>query len=483
MIVLHSQQRRLGTAGRPAILAIALGYGGHGANGEYAGSKLEGARQLLARLRYKHPWGSIELMNLQNRRRLGAHAGVQPLGSDFNTIYNRFSATVRNPNAQRRDLRNDLVLTARARIVPGFAEPLALTGYWTARTFRYTDAVDLQARTSRLGYRIAQSFGTARARATIHIEGWSEGLRDDSTALGDSIRDRRGAVHASLEGALRRGSWSATASAGWHRDAGDGYAAGRLRVERAGRGFGVYAEASYTGRTPSWVESHGWGPTLLPAGDANGTRIALARAGAHIDVGPFDLSVEAFAHRVEHAVDLFPAAGADTVQVRRLGTPVRQAGLTAGLGFRRTRDRGFYLSVTPTLYRFDDPGASPEHRMLSRSLPEAYVLGRTGLRYLLFRGDLDMDLYARGRLWSPFLSRTMHPETGLLVVRADGDREVEASAALDVVLEAGVRTAKFFLAFENLLSGTSLVPGNMLVPVYPLPARRFRFGVFWPIQD
>jgi hypothetical protein len=94
-----------------------------------------------------------------------------------------------------------------------------------------------------------------------------------------------------------------------------------------------------------------------------------------------------------------------------------------------------------------------------------------------------MDLYTQGRLWSTFRSRTLHPQTGLLVLRDDGARDVEGSATVDVVLEAGVRTAKLFVAFENLFSGTTVIPGNMLVATYPLPERRFRFGVYWPIQD
>jgi hypothetical protein len=29
----------------------------------------------------------------------------------------------------------------------------------------------------------------------------------------------------------------------------------------------------------------------------------------------------------------------------------------------------------------------------------------------------------------------------------------------------------------------TLTPGTFVVPVYPLPARQFRFGVHWPIFD
>lgn len=89
----------------------------------------------------------------------------------------------------------------------------------------------------------------------------------------------------------------------------------------------------------------------------------------------------------------------------------------------------------------------------------------------------------RGRLWSSFRSRVLHTQTGLLAVSTSGGTPVESSAALDVVVTAGVRTATLFIVYENFLSGTSAIPGNLIVPVYPLAQRRLRFGVFWPIQN
>jgi hypothetical protein len=56
-----------------------------------------------------------------------------------------------------------------------------------------------------------------------------------------------------------------------------------------------------------------------------------------------------------------------------------------------------------------------------------------------------------------------------------------------------LRGATLFFTFENVQSTfapagsvqrqTSLVPGTFVVPVYPLPARQFRFGVHWPLFD
>ena len=52
-----------------------------------------------------------------------------------------------------------------------------------------------------------------------------------------------------------------------------------------------------------------------------------------------------------------------------------------------------------------------------------------------------------------------------------------------LVVLAGVRSATLYVTYENLLSGTAVMPGTMLVPIYPLPEQRLRFGVFWPIFD
>ncbi len=105
------------------------------------------------------------------------------------------------------------------------------------------------------------------------------------------------------------------------------------------------------------------------------------------------------------------------------------------------------------------------------------------MRYLIFQRDLDLDISIRGRFWSEFAGRAFHPQSGLLVVPVEGARPVESSATLDLVVTGGVRTATLFLAYENFLSGTSFLPGNLLVPVYPLAEKRIRFGVFWPIQN
>ena len=87
-------------------------------------------------------------------------------------------------------------------------------------------------------------------------------------------------------------------------------------------------------------------------------------------------------------------------------------------------------------------------------------------------------------------SRTLHTPTGLLVLTRDQDMglyppggRLPASVVVDFVAEGAVRTAVLFVAYENVASGTPLLSGNQTIPIYPLPAARLRFGVYWPISN
>ena len=66
---------------------------------------------------------------------------------------------------------------------------------------------------------------------------------------------------------------------------------------------------------------------------------------------------------------------------------------------------------------------------------------------------------------------------------AADDRPVDASWSVDIVFEGQIRTATITLSYENALAGTGALPGNELVPLYPLAEQRFRIGVYWPIPN
>jgi hypothetical protein len=60
-------------------------------------------------------------------------------------------------------------------------------------------------------------------------------------------------------------------------------------------------------------------------------------------------------------------------------------------------------------------------------------------------------------------------------------QQLGPSGTVDVHAETRLRGATLFFTFENVQAGTGVQPGTFVVPVYPLPARQFRFGVYWPI--
>ena len=63
-------------------------------------------------------------------------------------------------------------------------------------------------------------------------------------------------------------------------------------------------------------------------------------------------------------------------------------------------------------------------------------------------------------------------------------RPVDASGTLDVLAEAGVGggRATVFVVYENALASRAYA-GAYVVPVYPLPGPRLRFGVFWLLPN
>ena len=497
-LITHTQKRRLNLFDIPGSIGFTLAYGGHGANGEYSGSKLEAARQLFVRLRYQNAKNSLELLNLNNRRRLGAHAGVVPgTGSTgYIGIFNRFNAQVVNPNAQRQTLRNDLALTFRRPFLGDREEPFSATGYWTAHTFRYFNSSSstaqdtLQARTSRFGYRLSQTFSLASGHLVAGLEGWTEQVReerrDSSTfisALPDSLGIQRTALHAYANAQWRLGPLHLEVSPALYVHPTFSTPGGEARITFLTSGTHLFASVSHTASLMPLATEYGWGDSLVPISNSPSPTTTSLRVGGGIVVGPLDFSMAGFYHSTADAFDYFTNLNTETVEAITFSNSIERTGASIDIGLRRLAEKGFYLTATSTVHRELNATDTPTLRTLSKSLPELFAQGRFGMRYRIFRGDLDFDLYARGRYWPSFLSRTLHPETGLLVLRDETDRSVDASATFDVMLEAGVRTAKFFIGFENLLSGTTVIIGNLLVPDYPLPERRFRFGVYWPIWN
>jgi len=498
---LHTQQRKVRFFGWPAFAQFTGGYFGRASdNTGFLGSEgvdLRRERRLLGRLRYRRRHWAAQFTVLHNRRRLGAAGGVG-LGANqpLRRVYFPGPGDVRFTGAERRLLRTDLDATLRLD-TPFSRFPLTAAAYWTTQTQRYRNA-DLPAardtvaaETDRYGLRLRQRrvvrsprFG--RHDLTLEAHAWADRFSEGNALPAGAARTR---LHLSARDSTRLLGSAATLSAGLHAGSGQQvYPAASARLARAlaadtsRRAFRLFAESSLAGQPAAWIEQEGFGPLVrpLPEDRAPG-RVLSARLGAQARtpsfIGPVSARLAVFAHRTTDRLDLYATDSAATAQAALVEGGSHRAGATLTARWRADAERGFYASASATalLHENDAPPA------VASTVPRAYGRSRLGARYAFFTADLDVDAYVEGRFWSPMQSRTLHGPTGRLVVPRPDSRQLGPAGVLDVHAEAQIRTATLFFSYENALGGTQVQPGVLTVPYYPLPAQRFRFGVYWPI--
>jgi hypothetical protein len=240
----------------------------------------------------------------------------------------------------------------------------------------------------------------------------------------------------------------------------------------------------------SWVQERGFGSLIQPLDDAPTGQIVRGEAGFAAQFGPFDARMSAFAHQIRDPIELFAPEPGDTLAYRALNDPLQRAGATAQIGWRRTAESGLYATGQATAVQVLNETASTDHRRIAEALPEAFGQARIGARFVAFEGDLDTDLSIGGRAWTRMRSRQFHDPSGLFAVpppgaavQPDTPLRFGPSSSMNVRADIGLRGATLFFAFENALGGSGLQIGTLIVPVYPLPNRLFRFGVHWPIEN
>ncbi len=477
---LHAQTRRVGS-GSGGLLNLLFWYRGEATSGEYAGSRLRRGRQVYGRLLYTRSRWSLELSDMNSRHPLQAHGGVVPRDpNNFDSIYQRLGAQVIDELARRRTFRNDL--TARFVRYIGDSSRLSLSAGRTSESLQYRRPGDtLEVASVRSFGVLAQRFAFGANSVTTEARGQITRTEAKSDTLGfGSFVDRQLDLKLIYEyggaGIQARGSLGLDA-----RSEGSDLTSS-LTVDVPMGPASLKLNAT-TGRPASTVlERVGFGAFVTTVGERVTERSNHVSGRLSIRAGFLDVSAVGAVTASTMWRDLFGTGASDSV-VHRFGDgKLTVVTLGAELGLRRLAKRGFYLTAAPSLISVANASSSDLERY-DASLPDFYAVGRIGARYLIFSGDLDLNVYVRGRFWSEFRSRSLHTPTGLLALPIQNSRPVEASAALDLVVEGGVRVATLFLAYENFLSGTSAVPGNLLVPVYPLAEQRLRFGVFWPLSN
>lgn len=445
---IHAQGRRRRVLGEDGVLRVVGGYAGRAADNEYDNSRLRRGRATLLRLSFDAPRTGIEIFNLHTRGTVGAPDGVRPVvASDPGSIYDRFNATVNDPTARRRTVRNDTGVRLRR-------DHASLLAYRTYERFEYTGG-DSLARARAVRYGVAGILG-GKQRA-LDVDAWwmhtgagsaTDGSLGRVTAV---VRDTLGTL------AVRAG----IAYDGTLRPVGSlqlGTAPALLRVE---------AEMI----TPALMARHGFGEYVRGPSPAS-PYVLTATAQVQARRGAWQGTVRPFATLVTDGYD-YRETRRDTLTV--FGRDVRRAGVTVGAAWRGDAPRGLYATGQVTALVDLASPVSDDHPPLTSD-------NMVGLRATLFSADLALDLYARMQAWTAFDGRVLHDPTGVLAL-AETAQRVPASATLDLAAVMGVRGAMLFFIYENALSGTPLLRGNLLVPETPLPARRLRFGVFWPIFD
>lgn len=477
---LHAQTRRVGI-GSEGLLNLLFWYRGEAASGEYPGSRLRRGRQVFGRLHYtRHRW-SVELSDVNSRHPLQAHGGVLPRDpNNFDSIYQRLGAQVDDEFARRRIFRNDLL--ARFVRYIGERSQISFAAGRTSESIQYRRPGDtLKVASVRSHGALVQKLVFGENSITTEARGQITRAESRSDTLGfGSVVDRQ--LDLKLIYEYAGGGIQARSSVGLDTRSAGSDLTSSLSLNIPMGPASLELDASTQPAASTVMELVGFGPFITAVGERNRARSNHASGRLSVKAGLLDVSVIGAVTSSASWRGLFETATEDSA-IHRFGSG-RLTVVTMGaeLGLRRDARRGFYLTAAPTLISVSNSTAGDLERY-DASLPNFYAVGRVGARYLIFRGDLDLNVFVRGRFWSEFLSRNLHTPTGLLALPLLESRPVEASAALDVVVEGGVRVATLFLAYENFLSGTSAVPGNLLVPVYPLAEQRLRFGVFWPLSN
>jgi hypothetical protein len=499
----HSQKRRLSVGDSPGVLQLSFGFGGRATEGAYAGSDLRSERRLWGRLQYqRNDWGA-SLSDLSSRHRIGAHGGVEPPGDTFESIYILPPAAdnVRNAGARRRTFRNDLTARAWGPLVPGTDSPTTLSGTWSVNTFDFeaggggsfssSDDTTWTVKTTGGHLSAHQSLTLGSHALTLNARGeWWRVARTNVPQL----HGTRWGAHATVRDSVQMGATRLVLDAGWHATDAQQSPSLAAQVERTIGHTHLTASAQLTEQRPAWIEEAGFADTVLPGVlPDRANRTLKGTLGARRRLGPVEFGVKAFAHQIQNGVDLYAPANAsalaDTVAARPLPSPLRRAGATLSLDWRQAADRGLYATGEVTAQHTLNTDGSARRERLARTLPAVHGRGRLGARFVFFE-DLITDLYVQARGWTDMNSRWFHPPTGRMVVPpldppvpAAPTVRLGPSGTVDAHAEVTLRGATMFFTFENIQAGTDLQPGTFVVPVYPLPARKFRFGVFWPIFD
>ncbi len=459
-------------------LQTLFGYAGTSAQGEYDGSRLKRGREITLRLRYVTPKWSAELVELANRRSIGAHTGVMPFaGAAYESIYQRLGAVVGNESARRRTIRNDLRLRGRTTLSNINSRA---TLFWTVQTLDYRNGlVAIKGRVERLGVRVEGSKPLPMFNAGLAVVGWKDRFKDgnayDSTSSSRSFLSALGSV----DGKSGPVDWHLSAGPQKESDRSWIYLSGGATAEI--NSFTVFASGVRSGRRLASHEITGFSTSVEPLTDEADPSFASAHLGVGWRSNLVSLLVDSFVNVERNPVVAELDNTEAVIRVQSLSGSATASGISLRIGFRDEAAQGLYAVLNPVFRATNTDADGALAAAWRRASPEQWSSGRIGVRVRMFTGDLDLNAYVRARYWGEMGGLRLHTPTGLLALPEDASDTLEANWLIDFVAEAGVRGAIIYLSYENALSGTSAQVGNLIIPDYPIPQQRLRFGVYWPI--
>lgn len=451
--LLHAQARQRTLLGRSGLLRVRGGYFGATANNAFENSDLRRGRALIGWADFTSGDLHMSLRALHTRHAVGAPGGIVPVDSaNYQSIYFRQDgiplSSPRLTTADRQSIRTDLTANVGWR-----GTDVALTRSYLRRQYDASDT-SLVGRARRIDLRAERGpfYATLSRTTPGDANAWVDAPTQHIAEVGARI-GWRGL-------ALRGGVWLGDASVSPVGEA--SFARGPLRVE---------AELGAT-ETPLLARS-GWGAFVLPT-DGEAMRWLRASASARAVRGDLGGWARVSGWTAPDGHD-WREVQRDTLHFANIGA-VSRALVSLGAGWRMDAPLGLYAWAEATATHAIGDADWRDAQ------PPLHATARIGTRLILFRRDLLLDLYTDLRGWTAHAGRTLHAPTGLYALPYPSARRVPASGTVDLWIRARVRTATLFYGAENVLSRTEVMLGNLAVPDQPLPARRVRFGVFWPID-
>lgn len=475
---LHVQNRSFGPDSSRSRLQTVFGYAGAGATGEYDGSKLRRAREVAFRIRWETSRYTLQLDEVAIRRSVGAHTGVEQFGSDPESIFQRLGATVGDESARRRTIRNDLRFRGSTNL-RGFQTRLDLE--------RHSQTHDFSGQSLALRAMMVRWKATLTQSKTVGAfqVGWDAFVQRDDVLEGNVWYSLPG--YRSFQGATLQASWSTSNTsvnlhAGPRIDDTRTWLNANAEIRWTKNRLTIRGSALTKGLRPALIDEVGMTGVVSTVPSEVKTNLQQLRLGVDWFSRWFSITLDGVLRsEIDPLVHQLNEDGYSLSSVILNGSR-QSSGVSLVIGLRDRAARGLYAQLNPS-FRASSANASSELGALwEDAAPTSWISGRIGARALLFKSDLDLDAFIRVRGWNSMSGRRLHTVTGLLVLPSDGEI-VESDWMVDLVAEGGVRGATLFLALENILSGTNVQIGNVLIPDYPLPQQRLRFGVYWPIKN